>query len=50
MALIKDARGRTHDAQNAIYQAYLADKNAFSQRLQADERLQRIAAPLFRRQ
>ena len=48
-ALVKDARGQTYEAQNAIYQAYQANKDVFGRRLQADERLQRIAAPLFRR-
>ena len=49
LAIVKDALGQTHEAQNGIYQAYQADKNIFSQRLQASEQLQRIAAPLFRR-
>ena len=50
LAIVKDALGRTHEAQNGIYQAYQADKNIFNQRLQASEQLQKIAAPLFKRQ
>ena len=49
LAIVKDALGQTHEAQNGIYQAYQADKNIFNQRLQANEQLQKIAAPLFRR-
>ena len=49
LAIVKDALGQTHDAQNAIYQAYQSDHAIFNQRLQASEQLQKIAAPLFRR-
>ena len=49
LAIVKDALGKTYDAQNAIYQAYQADKGVFNQRLQSSEQLQKIAAPLFRR-
>jgi predicted Zn-dependent protease len=49
LAIVKDALGKTYDAQNAIYQAYQADKGIFNQRLQSSEQLQKIAAPLFRR-
>ncbi len=49
LAIIKDALGKSYDAQNAIYQAYQADQQVFSQRLQSNEQLQRIAAPLFKK-
>ena len=48
-ALIKDALGKTYDAQSAIYEAYQANPQVFSQRLQASEQLQKIAAPLFKK-
>ena len=49
LAIVKDALGKSYDAQNAIYQAYQADQHVFNQRLQGSEQLQKIAAPLFRR-
>ncbi len=50
LSVIKDALGQIQASQSAIIQAYKLDPNAASRRLQSDERLQRIAAPLFRRQ
>lgn len=47
-AIIKDALGQTRAAQQSIIQAYKIDQNAAMRRLQSDENLQRIAAPLFR--
>lgn len=49
LAIVKDALGQTHEAQNGIYQAYQANQQIFNQRLQSSEQLQKIAAPLFRR-
>ncbi|MGN0846614.1 MAG: protein O-mannosyl-transferase family [Kiritimatiellia bacterium] len=49
MALVKDALGQVQAAQSAIVQAYQIDKELANQRLGANEQLQRIAAPLFRR-
>ncbi len=49
LAAIKDALGQKQDALNAIRQAYQANANQAAQRLQNDQNLQRIAAPLFQR-
>ncbi|MBR1589384.1 MAG: DUF2723 domain-containing protein [Kiritimatiellae bacterium] len=50
LALVEDKLGKTYEAQNAIYQAYQANQQLFNQRLQSSEQLQKIAAPLFKRQ
>ena len=50
LALVEDKLGKTYEAQNAIYQAYQANQQLFNQRLQSNEQLQKIAAPLFKRQ
>ncbi len=49
LAVVKDALGQTQDSLNAIRQAYTANANVAAQRLQSDQNLQRIAAPLFKR-
>jgi tetratricopeptide (TPR) repeat protein len=49
LAIVKDAQGLVQDSQNAIIQAYRINAQEASQRLQSNEQLQRIAAPLFRR-
>lgn len=48
-ALAKDALSQTREAQKSIIQAYQCDANLTMERIRADEKLQRIAAPLFRR-
>jgi len=50
LALVEDKLNKTYEAQNAIYQAYQANQQLFSKRLQSSEQLQKIAAPLFKRQ
>ena len=49
LAIIKDAVGDAYAAQNAIRQAYQIDPNVAQDKLRSSEKLQRIAAPLFRR-
>ncbi len=49
LAIVRDARGQTRDAQQAVYMAYRANKDVAARRLQSNETLQRIAAPLFQR-
>ena len=48
-ALAKDALSQVTEAQRAIIQAYQSDANMTMERIRANEALQRIAAPLFRR-
>lgn len=48
-ALAKNALSQTREAQKSIIQAYQCDANLTMERIRADETLQRIAAPLFRR-
>jgi predicted Zn-dependent protease len=48
-ALAKDALSQTTEAQRAIIQAYQSDAHLTMERIRANEALQRIAAPLFRR-
>ena len=48
-ALAKDALSQITESQRAIIQAYQCDANLTMERIRANEALQRIAAPLFRR-
>ena len=48
-ALAKDALSQITESQRAIIQAYQCDANLTMERIRANETLQRIAAPLFRR-
>ena len=50
MVIIKDALGKTYEAHDAIRQAYKINAREAARHLQSSEQLQRIAAPLFRRQ
>ena len=49
-AIVKDALGQTQEALQTIIQAYRTNPEATAQRLGSNKELQRIAAPLFRRQ
>ena len=49
LALVKDAQGLVQDSQSAILQAYRINAKESARRLQANEQLQRISAPLFKR-
>ncbi len=49
LALIKDALGQVQSSQQAIIQAYQLNKDLAARRLGESEKLQKIAAPLFRR-
>jgi predicted Zn-dependent protease len=48
-AIAKDALSQVTEAQRAIIQAYQCDANLTMDKIRANETLQRIAAPLFRR-
>jgi len=48
-AIAKDALSQITESQRAIIQAYQCDANLTMERIRANEALQRIAAPLFRR-
>ena len=48
--IVKDALGQTQEALQIIIQAYRTNPEATAQRLGSNKELQRIAAPLFRRQ
>ena len=48
-ALAKDALSQITESQRAIIQSYQCDANFTMERIRANETLQRIAAPLFRR-
>ncbi len=48
-AIVKDALGQVRESQQAVIEAYKADANGTLEKLRANEHLQRISAPLFRR-
>lgn len=49
-AITKDALSQVTESQRAIIQAYQSDARLTMERIRSNETLQRIAAPLFRRQ